>query len=241
MVGTGRVVAPGPDDGFGGGSLGGFHGGLLGGLLGADERPHNDAQHEEWTWSFWAPDGSLGGFVSYRLVGAANAWYTWALARAGLPLLHVTEWDIPRRADPMLAKAQAMWAEFVCEAPFEQWTVGNETYAVELDDPADALGRAYGTAVPIASDIEWYATAQPTPIPCGYQQLGVVHGAIELTAGPVEFAELPAARTHRWSTAPLPVLSVARAYAHVGLRSPIRYPDGSVLDLVLTSTGWRTR
>ena len=46
----------------------------------------------------------------------------------------------------MIAKAQAMWAEHVCEAPFEQWTLGNETYAVALDDPDEGLGRAYGDA-----------------------------------------------------------------------------------------------
>jgi hypothetical protein len=207
----------------------------------AAERPHAGALHEEWTWSFWASDASLGGFVSYRLVGTSNAWYTWALARVGHPLLHVTEWDIPRRSDPMLAKAQAMWAEFVCEAPFEQWTVGNETYAVELDDPAEALGRAYGTAVPIASDIEWYATAPPSLITDGYEQAGVVHGSVELTAGPLDFAELPAHRTHRWSASPLQPLQFDRAYAHVGLAAPIRFPDGSEMPLVLTSGGWRTR
>ncbi len=228
-------------------------------LTPADERPHPGAFHEEWTWSFWAPDASLGGFVSYRLVGTSNAWYTWALVRAGHPLLHVTEWDIPRRSDPMLAKAQAMWAEFVCEAPFEQWTVGNETYAVELDDPGEALGRAYGTAVPIASDIEWYAVTPATSITAighatgiepagpiestadGYGQAGVVHGSVELTDGAVDFAELAAMRTHRWSSSALPPLVMPRALAHVGLRSPIRYPDESVLDVVLTASGWRSR
>ena len=207
----------------------------------SDERPHLGSLHEEWTWSFWAPDASLGGVISYRLIGASNAWYTWALARAGHPLLHVTEWDIPRRADPMLAKAQAMWAEFVCDAPMEQWTVGNETYAVELDDPAEALGRAYGTAVPIASDIEWYAVSPAVAINDGYEQAGVVHGTVELTDGAVDFAELAAWRTHRWSMAPLPPLVMPRALAHVGLRSPIRYPDDSILDVVLTAGGWRSR
>lgn len=211
----------------------------------ADEWPHAGALHEEWTWSFWAPDASIGGFVAYRLVGAASAWYCWALARAGEPLLHVTEFDIPRRSDPLLAKAQAMWAEFTCDAPFEQWTVGNETYAVALDDPSEALARGYGTAVPIASDLEWYATGPAVPIPgsdvTGYEQPGVVHGAVELLAGPLDLTELPASRTHRWSTAPLPTLPLPTVLAHVGLRAPFRLPDDSILDLVLTTTGWRRR
>ena len=173
-------------------------------LVAADEGPHAGSLHEEWMFDFWAPDGSVGGVMGYRLVGRSDAWYWWALARAGEPVLHVTEWTIPRRADPMIAKAQAMWAEHVCEAPFEQWTLGNETYAVALDDPDEGLGRAYGVAVPIASDLEWYATAPVVAIVDGYEQRGVVHGVVELSSGRLELDELPAHRTHRWSTDPLP-------------------------------------
>jgi hypothetical protein len=218
--------------------------------VGADERLHAGAVQEEWTFSFWAPDGSIAGFTSYRLVGATDAWYCWALARHGHSLLHVTEFDIPRRSDPMIAKAQAMWSEYTCEAPFEQWTVGNETYAVGLDDPEEALGRVYGEAVPIASDIEWYATGDPLPLErnsgdahvSGYQQAGVVHGAVELLGGGIDLEELPAHRTHRWSfERALDPLPLPTAVAHLGVRAPFRLPDDSVLDLVLTSDGWRRR
>jgi hypothetical protein len=208
----------------------------------ADERVHAGATHEEWTFSFWAEDGQVAGFTSYRLVGATDAWYSWALARSGEPLLHVTEFDIPRRNDPMIAKAQAMWAEYTCEAPFEQWTAGNETYAVGLDNPAEALGRSYGEAVPIASDIEWYATEPPSAIENGYEQLGVVHAAIELVGGGLDLEELSAHRSHRWAfDRPLPPLPLPTAVAHLGVRAPFRYPDGSILDLVLTPHGWRSR
>ena len=75
----------------------------------------------------------------------------------------------------------------------------------------------------------------------GYEQRGVVHGVVELTSGRVELDELPAHRTHRWSTDPLPPLDVPVAFAHLGLRAPFRLPDGSVLDLVLGSDGWHRR
>lgn len=209
----------------------------------ADDRVHARAMQEEWTWAFWAADASIGGFTSYRLIGGSEAWYAWALARSGQPLLHVTEWDIPRRSDPMVAKAPAMWAEFICEAPFEQWTVGNETYAVELEDPSESLGRGYGTAVPVASDYEWYSLAnRPVAIDHGYRQAGVVHGTVELASGRLELTELRAVRTHRWSLdGALPPLRFPRAIAHVGLRAPFRYPDGTTLDLVLTASGWCAR
>jgi hypothetical protein len=50
----------------------------------------------------------------------------------------------------------------------------------------------------------------------------------------------PAGRTHRWGEA-LPPLPVAPALAHLGPRAPVRLPDGTVIDLVLTSDGWRSR
>ena len=92
----------------------------------------------------WAADGSVGLLSGYRIAGATG-WYWAALARAGEPVLHVADWAIALRTDPLLVKGEGLWAEHVCDAPMEQWTVANETYAAALDDPADGLGRAYGT------------------------------------------------------------------------------------------------
>ena len=235
-------------------------------LSAADERTH-ETSYEEWTFSCWADDGSLGVVTGYRLVGGRDAWYWWGFARQGAPLLHVTEFEIPRRSDPLLAKAEALWAEMTCESPFEQWTIGNETYAVALADPQEALRRGYGEATPIAMDLEWYATGPPTeqhmaldsgaarddeeaprresgavaPSQGCYEQRGVAHGRIELAGSIVELVELPAHRTHRWSAEPLSPTTAPLALAHVGLRAPFLLPDGSAIDLVLTSDGWRRR
>ena len=99
----------------------------------------------------------------HRVVGRV-AWYWAALARVGRPLLHVTDFHVPVRADPFIVKGEALWAEHHCVAPLEQWSIGNETYASSLDDPDEALGRAYGDPTPIAFDLEWYATGPPTPL-----------------------------------------------------------------------------
>ena len=145
----------------------------------------------------------------------------------------------------MIAKAEAFWAEYTCEHPFEQWTVGNETYAVELDDPDEALGRAYGQAVPIASDLEWYATERATEIPHGYSQTGVIMGDIETVSGVLVVPETHSVRTHRWTTDELPPLFEANAVAHLGRRVAFRFDDDtrpdSKLDLVLTPDGWQSR
>lgn len=206
-----------------------------------DELPHDSCVAEEWDFGWWSPDGEIAGYTSYRLRGRAQVWYCWALWRRHEPLLHVTEFDITRRSNPMIAKASALWAEYTCDAPFEQWTLGNETYAVELDDPADALGRAYGRAVPIASDLEWYATADPVSIRGGYTQEGRLLGTVETIEGPLELADLRASRTHRWSlTSELAEVVSGPIVAHLGPRMPFRFPDGTTRDLYLTPDGLRS-
>jgi hypothetical protein len=122
----------------------------------------------------------------------------------------------------------------------EQWTVANETYAVALDDPDDALGRAHGRPSALACDLEWYATAGALAVPDGYGQDGVVHGVVELAEGPVHLEEVPARRWHRWGAA-LGQLTLPDAYAHTGLRAPFAFPDGVTVDWALAPDGWRSR
>jgi len=191
----------------------------------------------------WTSDGGLGVISGHRIVGPV-AWYWAGLARAGRPLLHITDFEVPVRSDPFIVKGEAMWAEHFRDAPMEQWSVGNETYAAALDDPEDALGRAYGIPTPIAFDLEWYASAAPTGIADGYEQPGVVHGAIEVLGEPtIELVEVPAHRWHRWADTaeafgPIPVPLAA---AHTGVRAPFAFPDGTTIDLVVTPSGWRRR
>jgi len=207
----------------------------------SDERRHADVAVEEWAFSFWTPDGDVGGVVWLRHhPPARTAWYWSALVRAGHPLLHVTEWAAPLPSAGLALRAESLWADHVCESPFEQWTVANEAYAVALDDPADALGAAFGGIAPMAFDLEWYAAGPPEACPGGYAQRGEVHGVIELGDGALELDGQPAARSHRWG-AELPVLPPPPAWAHRGLRAPVRFPDGALLDLVLTPDGWRSR
>ncbi|NND74351.1 MAG: hypothetical protein HKN44_05040 [Ilumatobacter sp.] len=210
---------------------------------------HPDADTEEWVFAAWTADATLGVISGHRLVGR-TAWYWAALARAGRPLLHVTDFDVPVRAvDPFIVKGEQLWAEHTRDAPMEQWSIGNETYASALDVPEDALGLAYGDPTPIAFDLEWYATGGPAALGDlggagdGYEQPGVVHGRVEIAgeAG-IELAEVPAHRWHRWKRGPGfgPVV-LAEVVAHTGVRAPFTFPDGAATDLVLTPAGWRRR
>jgi hypothetical protein len=204
---------------------------------------------EEWTFSFWTADLSLAGHNGWRIDPVARTGFYWSVVtRADLPNLHVAAAGVPLRSDPLLVKDEALWAEMICEAPFEQWTVGNETYAVALDDADDALGRAYGTPTAIACDLEWHAAGAPIDLAAdgvrGYLQAGEVDGAIELVGGTLHLGAARADRTHRWVAVAgddLPAGGPPAALAHTGTRAPVRLADGSVLDLVLTPDGWRTR
>lgn len=241
------------------------------GVTVADELPHPGGGAEEWIFAAWAPDARAAVISGHRLLpvvaGARRrAWYWAAYALADGPLFHVTEFDIDVRADPFIVKAEALWAEHTCDAPWEQWTIGNETYAAALDDVEEGLGRAYGLPTPIAFDLEWYATGPPAPVRDdagsrhSYEQPGVVHGVVEIAGRPTdEFVEAPAHRWRRWvdreSPAAAPVeptsgesatvglgpIALPTGRAHTGVRVPFVLPDGTVFDWVLTTRGWCSR
>ena len=192
----------------------------------------------------WEPDGTLAAISAERRHGP-TAWYWSAILGVGRPVLHVTEWEVPLRASaPGVLKAHQLWAEHLCEVPMEQWTVSNECYATALDDPDEALGRAYGTAAPIAIDLEWYATAPPRAIDAtdehGYVQDGVVHGVIEGVPDHPLLTEVPARRWHRWGDH-LGPLALPDAYAHADARVVFAFPDHTVADWALTPDGFRSR
>lgn len=220
----------------------------------ADERPHPDGGAEEWVFAAWTPDARVGLVSGHRLLPAVDgarrrAWYWAAYALAGGPLYHVAEFDIDVRADPFVVKAEQLWAEHTCDAPWEQWTIGNETYAAALDEVDEALGRVYGMPTPIAFDVEWYATGPPVPLVSApgvstFTQPGVVHGVVEIAGRPGdELVEVPARRWRRWAArgAELGAIPLDVARAHTGVRVPVVLPDGTVLDWLLTPSGWCTR
>ena len=204
--------------------------------------PHAGAAIDEWVFAAWSPDASVGAISGHRLT-TGGAWYWSAVVRAGRPLLHLAEWKVRRRADPFVVKAPEMWAEHHCVTPYTQWSIGNEAFFVALDEPDEALERAYGTPTATALDLEWYAAGDPEQIADGFVQSGVVHGRIEvLGAASVDLDEAPASRWRRSTAAnTLRPVQLPLAVAHTGLRAPFAYPDGSTSDWVLTPDGWRSR
>lgn len=215
-----------------------------------DEQPHFGLV-DEWVFAVWAPDASLGIVSGHRLF-EGHAWYWAAMIEADRPLMHLTEWEIVVRAfDPFIVKAPEMWAEHQLDAPMEQWSIGNEAYFVALDDPADALGRAYGRPTPVAMDLEWYSTGSATEIANGYEQPGVVHGEIELMHRPnLELVEVPAHRWRRWgiglgaltTVSPEQTGETGTINGANGLPcAPFAFPDGTSSTWRLDTHGWTSR
>lgn len=205
-----------------------------------DEYPHPGHSDE---WALVVSDGAGFGLVTIQRRYANRCAYWWACGTVDSGVLHVLDTEVPPRADPLLIKGAQLWAEMVCEDPMGQWTVGNETIAVALESPTDAIGAAYGDPTPVASDLEFYATSTPEAITGGYRQTGCVHGDVEVAGRAMTtLTEATALRWHRWvphgeAFGPVPV---DRARAHVGLRV-LAQLDDDVIDLVMTPSGWCRR
>ena len=125
-----------------------------------------------------------------------------------------------------------------------RWSSGrsaNETYATALDDPDEALGRAYGTADRdrLRPRVVRHRAAEPAA------------SRPRLRAGRRRARRRRAARRRR-SRSPRcrpgagtagatrsGRLALPDAFAHTGLRAPFAFPDGTVADWVLTPDGWR--
>ena len=206
-----------------------------------DERPHPPGAgswwQETWVFDLWTPDG-LGAFTWLTLLpNQRRAWYWAVLVRPGEPVLYLADVDVPLPRSGLEVRSEGLWASHECEVAFEQWTVANEAYAVALDHPDDALGRAHGRPAPVAFDIEWYAEAAPEPLEgtTGYHQAGTVDALVELQPG------APGGRGAR-----VPVALVGRpsdgGAGRMELELALRLgddPNGAVVVRALTPDGWQ--
>ena len=153
-------------------------------------------------------------FIGLRVSGARFD-YRAGLLRAGLPVVYVEELDGVGRRAGLELKPPEMWADHACDVPMRQWSLGNEAHGVLLDDPADMVGRPFGAPLPVAFDVEWYATGPVVKVPNGYEQAGEVDAEVQLPEGIVAFTG-PSHRLHVWGDVP----SAARVLARAGFVPP---------------------
>lgn len=166
---------------------------------------------------------------------------TGPVARDDHPYLYVEELDGRGLRAGAEVKPPEMWAGHTCDAPFRQWSLGNEARGVLLDDPTEAWRRAHGEVVPVA----FMSSGTPPGTPlrsttCRWARRDTGRRvkwtlAVELLEGVL--VEGSASRVHVWGVPYVP-RSLAMPIDHRGLRAPYRRRDGTLVDQVLTDAGW---
>lgn len=138
-------------------------------------------------------------------------WWTYLLTPERLVVVRDHEVPLPRAG--LEVRAEALWADLVCETPLEHWSLGLEAFGVVLDDPLEAWRGEWGERVAVGLDLEWEASGPPAEEPGpgpppgasadpagGYLQAGRVVG--EILLGPDRLAfDGPGHWARRWGRA----------------------------------------
>lgn len=178
----------------------------------ADERRHEPVAgsadwQESWSFELWAPDASLGGFVTLTLVPAlATAWYWVAVVGTGRTLVALRDHEVPLPGGSALeVRAPGLWSDLTCETPLDHWSVGLEAFGVAYEDPREAWGSERGDPTALGLDLEWETEgpadaptdADASPDHKSYRQACRVHGDVLVGAERLA-VEAYGSRSHRW-------------------------------------------
>lgn len=170
----------------------------------SDEGRHAPGPEPLWSesWYFdWAqPDGNLGGYVRLGLYpNLGIAWYWGCLVGEGRPLVTVIDHEVPIPASGLEIRTEGLWAAHNVETPLDHWSLGCESFAVGVDDPAEAYGDLRGDRVPLGLDLEWETDGGVYPYP-GVDRYEVpcrVHGEVLVGQERIE-VDGSGQRDHSW-------------------------------------------
>ncbi len=175
-----------------------------------DERRHRSGPSQWWgeTWGFEVHDDAVGVAAFVQLTvhpRRRSCWFVSAVRRPGEPYVLCRELELGPPADPLEIRGPALWAHFICETPFDHWTVAMEAYAVGLESPEQAWYGERGTRVGLAFDLEWESTQTPiiersaneSGDVSGYTLDCVVHGDLQVGDDRLNIAGV-GARSHQW-------------------------------------------
>lgn len=173
-----------------------------------DERRHDPPDTEgpwleAWSLDFVHGEGMLAGaFELLHDPAEGVAGFHAAVVGRRRALITLGEPDSAPPAPPGLElRAPGLWAEVGIQTPLEHVTVDIEAFAVELDDPDDVFGRAYGRRVALGSELEWETVdVFPSAIDHaggGYAVACRVHGELLVDTDAFEIDGW-GWRSHRW-------------------------------------------
>jgi hypothetical protein len=168
----------------------------------AHERGDDSLWNESWYFDFVTPDASLGGYARLGLYpNLGVAWYWACLVGTDRPLVIAVDHtvDLPPKGS-LEVRAPVLWADHNCEEPLERWSLGLETHAVALDDPATAYAGSYGDRVPFGFDLEWETAGTPFAYPRFLERYEIpcrVHGEVLVGDETLEI-DAVGQRDHSW-------------------------------------------
>jgi hypothetical protein len=169
-----------------------------------DEGRHEPADgqwwNESWYFDFAATDESIGGYVRLGYYPNQKVAWWWAyLVGRDRPLIALRAHDIEVPRTGTEIRSDGVWACLTPETPNEHWSIGLESFAVALDDPAEAYRGERGDRIAFGLDLEWEAVAPPFDYPgvTRYEQSCMVHGEVLVGDERIEFSG-PGQRDHSW-------------------------------------------
>jgi len=233
---------------------------VIAGLQRGDEQRHRPDEavgddgnrwwSETWSFEFWCDASDIaGGYATFTLLPyQRRAWYWSAVVGPRRPLVTLSDLEVPFGSRSLEIRSEGLWADHICEEPLQRWTIGNEAFAVALDDPDIALGDGRGTVTPLGFDLEWEARAQPELLTSGngYQIDAEVHGEVLVGAErcPIDGSGRwwHSWGLHSWQAC-VAATATADSLSREWLRVPVRIEsDDAVVALEhqLGPDGWRS-
>ena len=107
--------------------------------------------------------------------------------------------ELTRPRHGVVLRGDGMWADHICETPYEHWTVGLEAFAVVTAvEPTGDLVELRGDLVALGLDVEWTTSGSIELIPGGYRIPCAVEG--EILFGDESYGiEADGWRSHIWA------------------------------------------
>ncbi|KAG1647335.1 Bile salt-activated lipase [Nymphon striatum] len=159
---------------------------------------------DAWLFDVVQPDTQLAMSIEMLLWPHLNkVAYHLSLVRPGHGLVSlVDEGAAAPRAGSLELRSPGLWTDIGIQTPLDHVTVDVEAFAVELDDPEEVFGNAFGLRTAIGCELEWEtaAAARRGPTPTSYEVPCIVHGELLVNDDVIEIDGW-GWRSHRWGVA----------------------------------------
>ena len=175
-----------------------------------DEQRHRPDDTELWNESYYfdwfSEDLSLGGYVRIGFYpNLQRVWYWACLVGPDRPLVTVIEHDVPlpSSATSLEVRHEGLWADHTVETPNEHMSINLESFALQLDDPAEVYHDPRGERVPFGFELDFFTDRAAylwPPVTPRYEIPCRVHGDVMIGDERIEFDGW-GQRDHSWGAA----------------------------------------